>query len=125
MKNVTINGKVKEVRYETPLRLNNGSLVVHYNRLGDVLGAYIVTSYRGANIVGGTTHHCSFVNLDNGYIEFEERCSRNTTIARVLSHLNHGDYTGRQAVTDGQYVEVYNGGNYKIDLLFRRGESNE
>ena len=122
MKNVTINGNKFEVRGETPIRLNNGSLVVHYNRLGDVLGAYIVTSYRGANIVGGTTHHCSFVSLEDGYLKFEERCSRNTTMARVLSHLNHGDYSGKQAVADGQYVEVYACGNYKIDLAFTRGE---
>ena len=76
MKNVTINGNKFEVRGETPIRLNNGSLVVHYNRLGDVLGAYIVTSYRGANIVGGTTHHCSFVSLEDGYLKFEERCTK-------------------------------------------------
>ena len=122
MKNVTINGKNFEVRGETPIRLNNGNLVVHYNRLGDVLGAYIVTSYRGENIVGGTTHYCSFVDLDNGYIKFEERCSRNTTIVRVLSHLNHGDYSGKQAISDGQYVEVYTCGDYKIDLSFSRGD---
>ena len=123
MKNVTINGNKYEVRGEKPVRLNNGSLVVHYDNRGAVLGAYIVTSYRGLNQQGGTTHYCSFVDLDTGYLKFEERCSRNTTMVRVLSHLNHGDYSGKQALADGQYIEVYASGDYKIDLSFDRGEN--
>ena len=36
MKNVTINGKKYERDGEMPVKLNNGSLVVHYNKMGDV-----------------------------------------------------------------------------------------
>ena len=39
MKNVTINGKKYEKSGDTPIKLSNGTLVVHYNRLGDVMGA--------------------------------------------------------------------------------------
>ena len=46
MQNVTINSKKFGVIGDTPVKLNNGSLVLHYNKLGDVLGAYIVTSFR-------------------------------------------------------------------------------
>lgn len=127
MKNVTINGKKYERDGETPVKLNNGSLVVHYNKMGDVLGAYIVTSFRDSkgNYSGQqTTTYCSLINLDNGYIAFEERASRSTTVKRVLSHLNKGDYYGQQAVKEGQYIEVYASGNFKIDLSFDRKVGN-
>lgn len=127
MKNVVINGKSIERRAETPVKLNNGSLVVHYNKLGDVLGAYVVTSYRDQNKTLRNTEHtasfCSLVDLDNGYLKFEERCSRTTTMARVLSHLNPSDYAGAEAIKDGQYVEVYAVGTYKIDLSFDRNDN--
>lgn len=123
MNNVTINGKTFEVTAEKPLKLNNGNLVLHYNKLGDVMGAYIVTSFRDAKGIykhDATTSYCSLISLENGYIKFKERCSRTTTVARVLSHLNPSDFEGRQAVREGQYIEVYNMGDYKIDLTFDR-----
>ena len=124
MQNVTINSKTYKVDGETPVRLNNGSLVLHYNKLGDVMGAYLVTSFRDHKGTLRNTEHtasyCSLINFDNGYLEFEERCSRATTMKRVLSHLNPGDYAGEQAVKDGQYLEVYPVGKYKIDLSFDR-----
>lgn len=124
MQNVTINSKKYGVRGEdTPIKLNNGSLVLHYNKIGDVLGAYLVTSFRdGKGRYNGdqTTTYCSLIDLDNGKIAFEERCSRTTTIKRVLSHLNHSGYYGEQAVKDSQYIEVYTMGEFKIDLQFER-----
>lgn len=126
MKNVTINGKVYEVVGGKCLKLNNGCLVLHFNKLGDVMGAYIVTSFRDQKNSlpnkESTANYCSLVDLDTGYLAFEERCSRNTTVARVLSHLNQHDFEARQALKDGQYVEVYNMGSYKIDLTFNKEE---
>lgn len=119
MKNVTINKKRYGVNGETPVRLNNGSIVLHFNKLGDVLGAYIVTSFRdskGTYRGDSTTSYCSFVDLDTGYLKFDERCSRNTTIQRVISHLNSGDYAGQQSIKEGQYIEVYAPGEYTIDI---------
>lgn len=123
MQNVTINSKKYGVDGETPIKLNNGSLVLHYNKLGDVLGAYIVTSFRDQRGTLKNSEHtssyCSLVNLDNGYLKFEERCSRTTTMGRVLAHLvQNGDFGGKEAVKNGQYIEVYPVGMYKIDLSF-------
>ena len=121
MNNVTINKVKFEVKGDTPVRLENGSLVVHYDKSDNVKGAYIVTSFRdNKNRYSGsnTAPYCSLVNLDSGYLKFEERCSRNTTIKRVLSHLNPSDVSGTEAVRSGQYIEVYPVGNYKIDLSF-------
>lgn len=126
MQNVTINNKKYGVDSETKLSLTNGALVIHRNRLGDVLGAYLVTSFRYNRGVTtekakeATQSYCSLINLDTGYLAFEERASRSTTIQRILSHLNKGDYYGQQAVKEGQYVEVYYSGEYKIDLQFER-----
>lgn len=119
MNNVTINNQKYGVDSNAPVKLNNGGLVLHYNKLGDCLGAYIITSYRGSQSSQTSTYY-SLVNLDTGYIAFEERASRSTTIKRVLSHLNKGDYYGEQACKEGQYIEVYNVGNYKIDLQFNK-----
>ena len=123
MQNVTINNQKCGIDHEAKISLTNGSLVIHRNRLGDVLGAYLVTSFRdGKGRYNGdqTTTYCSLIDLDNGKIAFEERCSRATTIKRVLSHLNRADYYGEQAVKDGQYIEVYAMGEFKIDLQFER-----
>lgn len=119
MQNVTINKQRYGVNGETPVKLNNGSLVLHFNKLGDVLGVYLVTSFRdGKGKYSGdqTSTYCSFIDLDNGQIKFEERCSRSTSIKRVLSHLNGGDYYGERSVKDGQYIEVYTNGSYTIDI---------
>lgn len=126
MQNVMINSKKYGVDGEAPIKLNNGSLVLHYNKNADVLGAYIVTSYRdqsGYCKHNGkeTAQYCSLVDLDTGYLKFEERCSRNTTVGRVLAHLvPNGDFQGKNAVKEGQYIEVYHVGEYKIDLKIEK-----
>ena len=83
----------------------------------------MVTSFRDSkgDYRGQTTlTYCSLVNLDTGYLAFEERASRSTTVQRVLSHLNKGDYYGQKAVKEGQFIEVYAPGDFKIDLSFDR-----
>ena len=126
MKNVTINNIIMGVDVKKSITLNNGSLVLHCNRSDKVIGAYIVTSFRDSNgkYKGDmTTHYCSLVNLDNGYLAFEERCSRATTIERVLWHLNHNDYRAKEAIREGQYLEIYPVGEFKIDLIVNRGRN--
>ena len=55
------------------------------------------------------------------FVKFEERCSRSTTVGRVLAHLvPNGDFQGKNAVKEGQYIEVYPVGEYQIDLKFDR-----
>lgn len=119
MNNVTVNKQRYGVKGDTPVKLNNGGLVLHYNKLGGVLGAYIITSFRdsGSCTEGkSTSTYCSLVNLDTGYIQFEERCSRNTTVKRVMSHLTKGEYYSEQSIKEGQYIEVYLPGSYSIDI---------
>ena len=121
MQNVTISNDKRLVGIDTPVRLNNGSLVLHYNKGGDVIGAYLVTSYRdhrgSLKNEEHTKNYCSLVNLDTGYLKFEERCSRLTTIGRVLAHLSPSDdFGGKEAFKSGQYIEVYLNGDYKINI---------
>ena len=119
MKNVVIDNRKTAVNGETPLLLSNGNLVLKYNAMSEVVDAYIVTSFRDhENRYRGqpTSAYCSLVNLDTGYLAFEERCSRKTTINRVLSHLSP-DYVGSNYLADnGCYVEVYPKGDYRISL---------
>ena len=121
MENVTINGQKLKLDYDTPVKLNNGNLVLHYYK-GVPIGAYLVTSFRDhkQKYAGeDTSNYCSLINLDNGSIKFEERCSRNTTIKRVLSHLKYGDYAG---IKEGQDIKVYHLGDYKIDISLPQKE---
>lgn len=65
------------------------------------------------------------LNLDSGQFAFEERCSRNTTVRRVLRHLLRVGYTMpyNPDATDDDFqlrnydVEVHDCGNYKMELV--------
>ena len=127
MKNITINGKGLEERYERSVKLKNGSIVLVKNGAGDIDKALLVVSFRdNRNQYGGdpTGNYCSLVNLDNGYFMFEERCSRETTVRRVLNHLMRLGGTPRDYIdTDIAYnryknydIEVVPVGDYKIDI---------
>lgn len=126
---VCINGRNSDIRPNGELKLNllNGHLVIHYNKSKEVMGTYLVTSFRDSKgKYGGdsTTPYCTLIDLSTGYPKFEERCSRNTTMERVLSHLSPGDYRGEYALKQGQYLEVYNRRNYEVNLNFNV-ENNE
>ena len=122
MQNVTINSKKYGVDIDTPIKLTNGSLVLHYNKDEEIFGAYLVTSFRDQKGTlrncEHTSNYCSLVNLDNGYLKFEERCSRNTTVGRVLAHLTRCNDGGKEAIRMGHYIEIYPTGKFKIDLSF-------
>lgn len=114
---VTINGKKREVLKDTDVALNNGSLVIHYNATKKVIGTYIVTSFRGTLQQGqNKCNYCTLINLQTGYPQFEERASRKTTVARLLSHLCEGFGLGENARRRGEYIAVFPVGKYKIDL---------
>ena len=114
MTNITINNAKNNIANK-PIKLNNGNLVLHYDKNDKPINAYIVTSFRGSS---ETNSYCSLINLDTGYIQFEERCSRNTTVQRVLSHLYPGDYEGKNAVAEGQYVKVIPVNKWKLNIEF-------
>lgn len=117
LNNVTIS-KTK-LEYDQDVVLNNGSLVLYFNPQSGLIGAYIVTSFRdNDNRYKGdsTSEYCSFVDLNTGLLRFVERCSRNTTIRRIMSHLRQGDYFAKEGIKEGYYIEVYDKGNYQVNL---------
>ena len=71
-----------------------------------------------------TTSYCTLVNLDNGQIAFEERCSRATTERRVLRHLTRAAYSypynpdshEQDYKFQNMRIQVYPCGNYKVNL---------
>lgn len=116
MQNVMIKG-MKCSNKERALKLNNGSLVVYFDRDNSVIGTFLVTSFRNSKQSNpvrwdNTATYCSLVNLDNGKIEFEEPCSRSTTEQRVLNHLNQGS----PYQMNGQYVKVFKNGNFRLEV---------
>lgn len=124
MKNITINGIRKETNLERAITLNNGALVLkkHDDKIVDV---FMVVSFRdNKNRYNGaeTAGYCTLVNLDNGVFPFEERCSRKTTVRRVLSHLLRlADYGCNRCSTneyDGYDIEVYAPNTYNLDVSF-------
>lgn len=126
MINVKVNGgtPINTPDPETKVKLNNGTLVLHTSNNGELIkGAYIVTSYRETNTYcykDSTGMYCTLINLDTGYLAFEERCSRTTTLARAISHLMDDFKSGKRAVERGESLELYPKGTYTLDLLLER-----
>lgn len=125
MNNITLN-KEETRSYDRTIKLNNGTLLVHYNKLGTPVNVYLVTSFRNNKEKEqwkNTSNYCSCINLDNCQITFEEPCSRNTTELRLLRHLcrccdNAGmyNYHYNDERIDGSYVIEYKLNDYHIDI---------
>lgn len=129
MNNVFIKGQVPDLSLERKLNLHNGSLVI-VKQKDSVVGIYMVVSFRdNKNRYGScnTTSYCSLVNLDNGSLAFEERCSRSTTVRRVLNHiLRLGfsmPYNPNSKENDSQMkdydIDYYGNGAYKLEVDLR------
>ena len=125
MKNITINGQNVIARLDKEISLNNGNIILLKNNDG-VKNAYMVTSFRdNKNRYGEDTgSYCSLVNLDTGYIAFEERCSRKTTVRRVLNHLlklGNSSYSHNLTIPTecyGMYdILCLHPGEFKIDIF--------
>lgn len=127
MNNITINGVKTVVNLEREISLNNGALVFlkHNNSVKNV---YMVVSFRdNKNCYGNqsTAKYCTLVNLDSGYFPFEERCSRKTTVRRVICHLlrlGGNDYKFNASIPvenfEGYDIEIHTNGTYKLDITF-------
>jgi hypothetical protein len=117
MKNITITKN--EIDLERDIELHNGALVLKKYK-GTITDVYMVVSFRdNKNRYNGdsTGKYCSLVNLDTGYYAFEERCSRKTTVKRVLSHLCQLNGNPYDFHTGGQYdIEVLEVGSYKLNV---------
>lgn len=125
MKNISINGKKRSTDLERQIELNNGALVFLKNDNG-IDSVYMVVSFRdNKNRYNGdrTDKYCTLLNLDTGAFAFEERCSRKTTVRRVLNHilaLGCADYSYNLSIPSERYnnfdIEVYRSGKYAIDI---------
>lgn len=126
MNNISIKGVCECTNLDRKINLSNGSIVIQKEQ-EQVIGVYLVISFRdNKNKYNGdsTGSYCSLVDLDNGQLVFEERCSRATTERRVLRHLTRAGYSYPYNPNshDQDYkfqkmsVQVYYNGNYKIDL---------
>lgn len=130
MKNISINGRNRVTNLEREIELNNGAIVIlkNGNDSNNVDSVYMVVSFRdNKNRYNGerTNKYCTLLNLDEGEFVFEERCSRKTTVRRVLNHLlNLGctNYAYNQSIPVESYrnydIEVYRSGEYTIDIAF-------
>lgn len=126
MNNISIKGVCECVDLDRKVNLGNGSIVIQKEK-DQVIGVYLVVSFRdNKNKYGhdSTTSYCTLVNLDNGQIAFEERCSRATTERRVLRHLTRAGfsmpYDPNSREQDYKFqnmrIQVYPNGNYKVNL---------
>lgn len=127
LQNITLNQKEYKTVDNPGVRLNNGCLIVHYMN-GQPAGVYLVTSFRdqkGSLRTKGlcTTSYCTLINLDTGKIAFEEQCSRNTTMGRILAHLNRTYDQGSGPLSEGQRLEVYPNGKYTCDIKYDTNDS--
>ena len=126
MNNISIKGVCECADLDRKVNLGNGSIVIQKEK-DQVIGVYLVVSFRdNKNKYGGssTSSYCTLVNLDNGQIAFEERCSRATTERRVLRHLTRAGYSvpydpnsrDQDYRFQNMRIQVYSNGNYKVNL---------
>ena len=126
MNNISIKGVCECADLDRKINLSNGAIVIQKDR-EQVIGVYLVISFRdNKNKYGNdsTTSYCTLVNLDNGQLAFEERCSRATTERRVLRHLTRSGYSypynpnshDQDFKFQNMRVQVYCNGNYKVNL---------
>ena len=121
MNHITINGQKETDRLERELSLRNGALVLVKNA-DTIKSVFMVVSFRDhkGNYAGqDSAPYCTLVNLDSGYYAFEERCSRATTVRRVLNHILRLG-TRRRVDKEEPYglydVEVKCPNEYRIDI---------
>lgn len=129
MQNISIKGVCECADLDRKIKLFNGTILIQKEK-DQVIGVYLVVSFRDNKNKyknDSTAGYCSLVNLDNGKLAFEERCSRATTERRVLRHLTHAGYSypynpdshEQDSYFSNMRVQVYQNGNYKINLEFR------
>ena len=125
MNNIFVRSEKTSINLDRKLNLANGSLVIVKNR-NIIENIYMVISFRdNKNRYNGyTSGYCSLIDLDDGQLAFEERCSRSTTVRRVLNHIlrlgykmpynpNSNDNDSKMRDYD---IDVYSNGAYKIEI---------
>lgn len=121
MAKVSVVRQTNKVRYtgDESLRLFNGTIIVLCNSEKEVVkGPYVVTSFRSRNSWDNekTNTYCSLVLFENGYIAFEEPCSRTTQMRRVMSHLLPNQDV-ETALKRGLYIRAIPSSSVSIEIL--------
>ena len=125
MKNIVIKGINNCSDLDRKINLSNGSIVIQKDN-DKVIGVYYIVSFRDNKnkYQESTRSYCSLVNLDNGQMAFEERCSRVTTERRVLRHLTRAGFSypydpnshEQDWAFENMRIQVYPLGDYKLEL---------
>lgn len=127
MKSVFLKGQDNRVNLEREVKLKNGSIIITKEN-DNVVGIYLVISFRdNKNVYNGcnTSMYCSLIDLDSGQLVFEERCSRKTTVRRVLNHIKRlgGKFYSANDLTENYYllrnndIEIHEIGTYKMEII--------
>ena len=119
MNYISIKNRNTKCVLDTPVKLHNGSIVfLKFNN--QIVDVYYVISFRdNNNRYNGdlTAPYCSMINLDSGQLAFQERCSRNTTVRRVLKHLVPTAYIDTSDMELSAYdIEVHNHSEYHLEI---------
>ena len=119
MNYISIKGRNTNGVLDTPVKLHNGSIV--FLKLNNqIVNVYYVISFRDDNnrYKGDlTAPYCSMVNLDSGQFAFQERCSRNTTVRRVLKHIVPTAYIDTSDMElSGYDIEVHKHSAYHLEI---------
>lgn len=126
MNNVFIKTIKSITHLDKEIKLSNGTIVIMKEQ-EDIIGVYLVISFRNHNNRydgQGTQNYCSLINLDSGQFAFEERCSRKTTVRRVLNHILRLGYempynpnnTTNDSKLDKYDIKVCPIGDYKMEI---------
>lgn len=89
MRNVRVRASKDNERLSTPIRLDNGCMVFLKKR-DTVVGTYMVIPFRdhGGRYGDDSAYkYCSLIDLETGLIVFSDRCSRDTTVQRLLNMI--------------------------------------
>lgn len=108
-----------------PVKLVNGTLLLHLSTTGAVLHKCLAIPFRnnkGNECWNNTANYCSLLDLETGKILFEEPCSRNTDFFRILRHLNRSISYGDDAVTQhifNQTLAIHDLTSYDLEIVIK------
>lgn len=117
-KNITVNGK----EYNSSISLNNGDIISVRMTDDDSIKFFMVTSYRdplgSKRYESGMqySNYCSLINLETGYIQFDERCSRYTTVERVCNHLDNPNRSKHKRVNRDSF-RIYKKDEFVLNII--------
>lgn len=127
MKRVSVNIRPKTPHLEEKICLKNGAILL-LKKDEEIFDVFMIVPFRdnGDRYRGDLRDaYCSLISLNDGHYAFDERCSRSTTVRRVLNHmlrLGNGSYEYNAAIPVEEYkgydVEIKSPDSFRIDISF-------